>query len=74
MNKKDIQKLANRQYHDAEMHSMFSDTSDNLQYHISIEYDWVYEKLKEAYMYGFEDGYQTAKGVPTDDFGNFIHE
>lgn len=70
----DIRKLADKQYNDADWNHIFKDWTQEIDEHITVNYSWFHDAFSEAYKLGFNEGYQTAKGVPTDEFGNFIQE
>jgi hypothetical protein len=67
-------KLSNKQYHNADWNNVFSDWCKESYDYIKFDTDWLHNCFELAYKSGFEEGYKTAKGIPTDDFGNFIEE
>ncbi len=74
MNFDDIKKLADKQYKEADWSNEFNDWVKEIPEFITIDYVRFKEAYKTAYELAFVEGYLTAKGVPTDEFGNFIQE
>lgn len=74
MKLEDIKDLADKQYDEADWSTTFSDWAKEIPEYISIDYSYFKEAYTTAYKLGFEEGYQAAKGIPTDEFGNFIRE
>lgn len=70
----DIKKLADKQYNDADWNNEFKDWTQELSEHIKLDHSWFHDAFSTAYKLGFNEGYQTAKGVPTDEFGNFVEK
>lgn len=69
-----IKKLADKQYDAADWNNVFSDWAKESNDYLKIDYEWFHSCLTEAYKFGFEDGYLTAKDCPQDEFGNFIED
>ena len=74
MKLEDIKDLADKQYDEADWSTTFSDWAKEIPEYISIDYSYFKQAYATAYKLGFEEGYQAAKGIPTDEFGNFISE
>jgi len=74
MNQDELEKLTRKQYHEADWSNTFFDWCKESHDYINFDTGWMYNCFKIAYENGFKEGYKTAKGIPKDEFGNFIEE